>query len=76
MMKAELSKVELGWVVTRVAPNRIASIAAIRIQSFEYFFVQQEMSVSRFTPAVWHDEFNWKDALIHVLPIIMDSGIV
>ena len=76
MMMAELSKVELGWVVARVAPDCIAAIAAIRIQSFEVFFVKQDMSVSRFTPAVWHDEFHWEDALIHILPIIMDSGVV
>ena len=75
-MMTESSKVELGWVVARVAPNCIAAIAAIRIQSFEGFFVQQGMSVSGFAPAVWHDEFHWEDALIHVLPIIMDSGVV
>ena len=75
-MIAELRKVELGWVVARVAPDCIAAIAAIRIQSFEVFFVKQDMSVSRFTPAVWHDEFHWEDALIHILPIIMDSGVV
>ena len=75
-MIAELRKVELGWVVARVAPDCIAAIAAIRVQSFENFFVQQEMSVSGFTPTVWHDEFHREKALVHVLPIIMDSGIV
>ena len=35
----ELCKVELGWVVVRVAPDRITAVAAIRVQSFEVFFV-------------------------------------
>lgn len=72
----ELCKVELGWVVARVAPDRITAIAAIRVQSFEVFFVQQEMPVSGFTPTVWHDEFHREDAFVHVFPIIMDSGVV
>ena len=75
-MMTELCKVELGWVVARVAPDRITAIAAIRVQSFEVFFVQQEMPVSGFTPTVWHDEFHREDAFGHVIPIIMDSGVV
>ena len=75
-MMTELCKVELGWVVARVAPYRITAIAAIRVQSFEGFFVKQEMPVSGFTPAVWHDVFHGEDAFVHVIPIIMDSGVV
>ena len=72
----ELCKVELGRIVARVAPDCITAIAAIRVQSFEVFFVQQEMPVSGFTPTVWHDEFHREDAFVHVFPIIMDSGVV
>ena len=75
-MMTELCKVELGWVVARVAPDRITAIAAIRVQSFEECFVHQEMSVSGFTPTVWHDEFHREDAFVHVFPVIMDSGVV